>query len=127
MVISKLARPVHPVFQRVAENLGKIDVVRIVKITPGFLQASSEVIGARAAPVTVPGHPSAVGVSLILDEDYKDIQFYEITSAVKGYGSRMVEAVLDGLPQGWEVIVLMDSSGGFWDVMSKRYKRVLLM
>lgn len=101
--------------------------MRIVKITPSFIQASSEVIGARANPVTAPGHPTAVGAALIFDENYKDIQFYEITSAVKGYGSRMVEAVLDGLPKGWKVIVIMDWSDGFWAVMRKRHRRVLLM
>jgi len=64
-------------------------------------------------PVTKPGHPTAIGVSLIMEEDREEIQFYEITSAVKGYGSKMVEAVLNALPKKWEAIVVMDWSGGF--------------
>ncbi|MFH0908798.1 MAG: hypothetical protein V1929_08550 [bacterium] len=112
---------------QIAENLAEIAAIRIVKVTPGFLQASSETSGARKQPVTKPGHPTAVGVSLILDEDREEIQFYEITSAVKGYGSRMVEAVLSALPKQWKVFVLMDWSDGFWKVMRRRHRRIVLL
>ncbi len=59
-------------------------------------------------PVAAPGHPTATGISLILEEDREEIQFYEITSALKGYGSRMVEAVLNALPKKWKAVVAMD-------------------
>jgi hypothetical protein len=72
-------------------------------------------------------HPTAVGVSLILEEDQEEIQFYEITSAVKGNGSRMVEAVLSALPKPWKAIVLMDWSGGFWKTMRRRHRRIVLL
>ena len=36
-------------------------------------------------PVSTPGHPFAVGVHLILDFIFDGIQFFEITSVVKGY------------------------------------------
>ena len=71
VVISKRARPVHPVVTRIAENLAGIEIMRIVKVTSGFLSASSETYGARTCPVTKPGHPTAVGVSLILDEEHR--------------------------------------------------------
>jgi hypothetical protein len=38
-------------------------------------------------------------VSLILDLDHKDIQFFEMNSAIKGYGGKMVDAVLKNLPE----------------------------
>ena len=126
VIISRRADPVHPVVLRVAENLAEIDVIRVVKVTPGFLQASSETCGARMAPVTTPGHSTAVGVSLILEPDREEIQFYEITSAVKGYGSRMVEAVLNALPRGWRAVVVMDWSDGFWTAMRKKHRRIIL-
>lgn len=78
-------------------------------------------------PVTKPGHPTAIGISLILEEDRGEIQFYEITSAVKGYGSRMVEAVLKALPKKWKAIVVMDWSNGFWKAMRRRHRRIVLM
>jgi len=68
VLTSRRARPLHPVVTRIAENLAGIETVRIVKVTPGFLSASSETCGIRRCPVTKPGHPTAVGVSLILDE-----------------------------------------------------------
>ena len=127
VVISRGARPVHPVITRIAENLAGIEAVRIVKVTPGFLSASSETCGARRCPVTKPGHPTAVGVSLILDEEHKEIQFYEITAAVKGCGTRMVEAVMNALPKGWRAVVVMDWSEGFWKVMRQRHRRIKLL
>ena len=125
--VSRRAQPLHPVVKAIADNLARIDAIRFVRVTPGFLQASSEVFGARMLPVTTPGHPTAVGVSLILEEDREEIQFYEITSAVKGYGSRMVEAVMNALPKNWKAVVLMDWSDGFWKVMRRRHRRILLM
>jgi hypothetical protein len=110
-----------------AEAVGGIDAIRCVKVTPGFLVASSETSGARRIPVTKPGHPTAIGVSLILEEEREEIQFYEITSAVKGYGSRMVEAVLGALPRKWKPVVAMDSSDGFWKKMRRRHRRIVLM
>lgn len=127
IAVSRSAQPVHPVARAIAENLAGIDVMRIVKVTPGFLEASSEASGGRKRPIATPGHPTAIGVSLILDEDRKEIQFYEMTSAVKGYGSRMVEAVLNALPKNWQVFVLMDWSDGFWKVMRRRHRRIQLL
>lgn len=127
VAVSKRAQPLHPVVRQIADNLARIDAIRFVRVTPGFLQASSEVAGARMLPVTTPGHPTAIAVSLILEEDREEIQFYEITSAVKGHGSRMVEAVLSALPKRWKAIVLMDWSDGFWKVMRRRHRRIMLL
>ena len=127
IVVSKKAQPLHPVTREIADNLAGIDVIRFVRVTLGFLQASSETSGARRIPITKPGHPAAIGVSLIMEEDREEIQFYEITSAVKGYGSRMVEAVLNPLPKKWKAIVLMDWSDGFWKAMRRRHRRIVLM
>jgi len=125
VAVSKRAHPVHPVVRLIAENLAGVNAIRTVKVTPGFLRASSETCGAWGNPQ--PGHPTAVGISLILDEERKEIQFFEIMSAVKGYGSRMVKAVMDALPEEWRAYVLMDWSGGFWDVMRKRHRRLTLL
>jgi len=127
IVISRTAQPVSPVVQQIASNLAQIDAMRIVKITPSALEASSETCGTRKQPVTKPGHPTAIGVSLIVAEEREEIQFYEITSAVKGYGSRMVGAVLNALPRSWRVYVLMDWSDGFWKVMRRRHRRIVVV
>ena len=127
IAVSKRAQPLHPVIQQIVENLAQIDAIRFVRVTPGFLQASSESCGAQMRPVTQPGHSTAIGVSLITEEAREEIQFYEITSAGKGYGSRMVEAVLNALPKKWKVVVVMDWSGGFWKVMRRRHRQIVLL
>ena len=127
VTVSKRAQPLHPVTKEIVEHLAGINAIRFVRVTSGLLQASSEACGARMLPVTKPGHPTAIGVSLILEEDREEIQFYEITSAVKGYGSRMVEAVLSALPRQWKAIVVMDWSDGFWKVMRRRHRRIMLL
>ncbi len=38
------------------------------------------------------------------------IQFFEITSAVKGYGKKMVKAVVTAIPDDWKAAVVMDWS-----------------
>ena len=127
VAVSKRVQPLHPVVKEIAQTLAGIDAIRFVKVTPGFLQVSSEACGARMLPVTEPGHPTAVGVSLILEEDREEIQFYEITSAVKGYGSKMVESVLKALPKKWKAVVVMDWGGGFWEAMRRRHRRIVLL
>ena len=126
LVVSRRARPLDPVVERIAANLANIDIIRIVKVSPGFIQASSEVEGFHRVPVTKPGHPTAVGVSLIPEPELMEVIFYEITSAVRGYGSRMVEAVMRALPLGWKAVVVMDWSDGFWETMRRRHKRLVV-
>jgi hypothetical protein len=54
------------------------------------------------------------------------VQFYAITSAVPGAGRRMVEAVVGVLPEDWQLVVLLDWSGGFWQRMAREYSRILV-
>jgi hypothetical protein len=53
------------------------------------------------------------------DLDHKDIQFYEMNSAIKGYGGKMVDAVLKDLQKACNVVVVMDRSDGFLDKIKK--------
>jgi hypothetical protein len=78
-------------------------------------------------PVSTPGHLSAVGVHLIIDFILGGIQFFEITSAVKGYGEKMVKAVVTAIPDDWKAAVVMDYSWGFWDRMSGKYDKIVML
>jgi hypothetical protein len=42
-----------------------------------------------------------------------------MNSATKGYGGKMVDAVLKDLPKAWNGVVVMDRSDGFWDKIKK--------
>lgn len=127
VLVSSAVRVVHPVVGVIAANLAGIDRITIVRISPDLLQASSESIGSAVErPVTTPGHPTAIGVSLILDFDVREVQFHEMTSAVRGYGARMVDAVLRDLPEGWTGVVLTDWSSGFWERMAERHANLMV-
>lgn len=123
--ITNKVKKLHPVVERIAHNLSEIDVIQVIRVSPDLLMASNDTSGGRQKnPVTKPDHPTATGVALIIDFDYMTIQFYEMNSVVKGCGEKMVQAVLNGLPDKWHVIVMMDWSGGFWDRMMEKYERI---
>ena len=120
---------IHPVVDSIVTNLCKIDLINYVRVSKEDIYASNEIkiIGRTKMPVSTPGHPSAVGVHLILDLIFDGIQFFEITSMVKGYGEKMVKAVVTAIPDDWEAAVVMDYSGGFWDRMSEKYDRIVIL
>jgi hypothetical protein len=124
IILSKEIKTVPPLIDRIVRNLAQIDIIRYIKVRPDFLAASNEIKGGSRDPVAEPHHPTATGVSMILDFQHQFLQFYEITAARKGYGEKMVDAVLDGLPQDWEVCIVMDWSGGFWENMKAKYPLV---
>lgn len=123
--ISKTVREVHPVVRDLIYGLARLEFIHQIRVLPEFLQASNKVKQGRIKiPITQPDHPNDIGLSLILDIPYKNVQFYEITSARIGCGAKMVDAVLTVPPEDWTGLVLMDWSGGFWQKMQKRYKNL---
>jgi hypothetical protein len=119
------AQSVNPVVENIARNLAEIEIIKYIIISKDYIRASSEItIGRSKIPITKVDHPTAVGVSLILEMDYKVIQFYEMNSPIKGYGSKMVDAVIQALPDDWSAVVVMDWSGGFWEKMREKYDKI---
>jgi len=128
VTVSRKLKALHPVVAGIARNLADIDAIHFVRVTPGLLLASSEVTGGRVqTPVTKVGHPTAIGVSILIDLDAQDLIFDAITSAVRGYGNQMVGAVLKDLPDGWNVFVGIDWSDGFWEKMCRRHPRIVIL
>ncbi len=78
----------------------------------------------KKAPITKIGEENITGVELLLDIPNKIIQFYSITSSEKGYGDKMVSAIVSSTPKDWKIVVVMDWSLGFWQVMVERYPRL---
>ena len=123
-VIKKL-KSIHPAVEHIARNLAEIDIIQYITISDDYIKASSEITTGRTKiPITKVDHPTAVGVSLIFELDYKVIQFYEMNSPVKGYGSKMVDAVIRALPEDWSAAVVMDWSGGFWEKMREKHDKI---
>jgi predicted acetyltransferase len=65
-----------------------------------------------------------VGVELLIDSDTTVVQFYALTSAIRGSGRRIVAAVVSATPEDWHLAVVSDWSRGFWRRMAKDYPRL---
>jgi hypothetical protein len=123
--VSKKIKVLNPVAQAIAGNLARVAPIRFVRVLPDLVEASSEGgTGRTWIPITKPGHPTAIGISVILSLEHKSIQFFAITSSQKGYGGKMVDAVMQALPTDWRAFVVMDWSGGFWQHMKRKYENM---
>jgi hypothetical protein len=122
-------RSIQPVVDQMVRNLLEIDLIRYVRVSKDDIQASSDVKfrGRTKIPISNHGHPTAVGVHVIIGIHPKEVHFYEITSAVKGYGEIMVLAILKSIPDDWKAVVAMDISGGFWDKMVQKYDNISIL
>lgn len=72
-------------------------------------------------PQTCPGMAKVTGIAVYIDDAEKIATVYEITSADKGMGSKMVEAMLNALPSDYKIAIHHDWSGGWWDKIMKKY------
>ena len=121
-------KKVHLVYQQISEDLANIDILRYVKIYNGSIKASNFLSdNGKKEPIIKIGDKDIVGVELLVDIPNKTIQFYSITSSVKGYGEKIVSSVVNSVPKDWEVVVVMDWSMGFWQVMVARYPRLSVL
>jgi hypothetical protein len=80
----------------------------------------------KKEPIVNVGKDSIVGVELLIDEINQVVQFYAITSSEKGCGEKIVSSVVNAVPDDWQIVVVMDWSVGFWEVMVERYPRLVV-
>jgi len=128
--ISKASNVRKPdaIFYRLAEGLSTIEILNYVKIYNSGIKASNVFsTNGKKEPITTIGKENIVGVELLIDIPYKTIQFFSITSTVKGSGEQIVKSVIDSTPDDWSIVVVMDWSHGFWPAMADRYPRLMLM
>jgi hypothetical protein len=123
-VITKVKELPKPIIQ-MALNLAELDFIKYINISNEALAASSENYPKRPkVPITYMNHETAVGVKVLYSELYKYIDFFDINSPTKGNGSKMVDAILKGLPNNWQPTVVLDWSNGFWDKMKEKYSDI---
>ena len=121
-------KKVHLVYQQISEDLANIDILRYVKIYNGSIKASNFLSdNGKKEPIIKIGDENIVGVELLVDIPNKTIQFYSIASSVRGYGEKIVSSVVNSAPKDWEIVVVMDWSMGFWQVMAERYPRLVVL
>jgi len=122
------AKKHHEIYDLIADGLSSIDLIQYIKIYRGSIRASNFISdNAKKEPIVKIGEPNIVGLELLIDEETQVVQFYVITSAIKGYGEKMVSSVVSSVPNDWKVVVVMDWSGGFWQVMMQRYPRLIVV
>lgn len=120
--ITKVKELPTPIIQ-MALNLAELDFIKYINISNEALAASSENYPKRPkVPITHMNHETAVGVQILYNVSYKYINFFDINSPTKGNGSKMVDAILKGLPNDWQPTVVLDWSDGFWDRMKEKYE-----
>ena len=121
-------RRVEPIYEPFAVALAAIPALRFVKLFPGRLSASNRLsTDGKKNPVVAVGAGGITGVELLVDTESHVVQFYAITSAEKGVGRQIVEAVVGATPADWLLAVPMDWSGGFWQRMARGYPRLQVL
>ncbi|MGA7982336.1 MAG: hypothetical protein WCA32_19200, partial [Chromatiaceae bacterium] len=101
--------------------------LRYVKLFPERIAASNVLSGdGKKNPVVIIGAEGIVAVELLIDVPHRIVQFYALTSAVKGCGRQIVDAVVGATPEDWFLAVPMDWSGGFWRRMAEEYPRLFV-
>ncbi len=124
----KKVKALDPIINDAVKSLAELEIIKYVRVTDNSIQASSELAGnKRKLPETKPFHPSAVGIYLVYDFEYKINQIMEINSAVRGWGEQLVRASIMGLPHDWDVALVFDWNSGFWDKMEQKFDHIRWM
>lgn len=118
----------HPIYRRIAEGLSAVDHLKYVKIYNGRIMASNVLSeNGKKEPIVNVGEKNIIGVELLVDELSQVVQFYALTSSENGCGEMMVTSVVNSVPDDWALVVVMDWSGGFWEVMTERYPKIVVL
>ena len=121
-------KSIHPIYLQIAESLCHIDILNYIKIYNDSLCASNQLsTDKKKRPVTTMNQEGVIGVELLIDPSICTVQFYSLASSQKGYGRKIVNAVVEATPADWNIVVVMDWSGGFWDRMLEQYPRIVVI
>ena len=123
-----LVRHVEPVLQALATSLAAVPALQYVKIFPERVAASNVLSSdGKKNPVVKVGGEGIVGVELLVDTKGKVVQFFALTSAVKGRRRKIVDAAVAATPKEWQMVVLFDWSGGFGERMAEEQPRLMVV
>jgi hypothetical protein len=108
-----------------AIRLADLNFINYIRICDETISASSENYPNRPkVPITKMNHETAIGVQILYSLSHKYINCFDINSPIKGYGSKMVDAILKDFPKDWQPTVVMDWSNGFWDRMKEKHNEL---
>ena len=126
---TNVRKNIHPLYMELATNLSKIEILKYIKIYNERIRASNYLSeNKKKDPVVEIGGKDLVGLELLIDVPNKIVQFFSITSAVKGYGEKIISAVVSiTAADDWLIVIPMDWSGGFWEKMVAKYSRLIVL
>jgi hypothetical protein len=102
-------------------RLADLYFIKYIRICDETLAASSVNYPKRPkVPITTMNHQTAIGIQVIYSMEYHTINFFDINSPIKGFGSKMMDAVFQGFSNEWQPAVAMDWSNGFWNRMKEK-------
>ena len=120
-------KTLHPIFFGLAQSLSSIVMLRFIKIYNDRLCASNLLSSdGNKDPIVETAKKDIVGVELLIDPGFKTVQFFSIVSFKKGNGRKMVAAVVEATPEDWQLAMVKDWSGGFWEKMREEYPRITI-
>lgn len=120
-------KTIHPIYLQVAESLSHIDDLKFIKVYNDRVCASNELsTDKKKTPLTTMDQDGIIGIELLIDPSTSTIQFYSLASSKQGSGRKMVNTVVNVVPEDWTLVVVMDTSGGFWDRMLEEHPRIVV-
>jgi hypothetical protein len=121
-------RKIHPVALDLTESLSHFVAFNYINIYNDRLCASSQLsTDKKKHPVTTMNKEGNIGVELLIDPDISTVQFYSLASSEKGSGRKIVDAVVRGTADDWNIVVVLDWSGGFWNKMLEEYPQIVVL
>ena len=125
---ARTLRSIEPIYEHLAVALATIPQLHYIKLFPGRLTASNQLYpDGKKNPVVAVGKDGITGTELLIDSDTRVVQFYAITSAERGCGRKIVEALVRATPADWLLAVPLDWSGGSREHMAQDHPPVKLM
>ena len=125
---TNVRKNIDPLYMELANNLSKIEILKYIKIYNERIRASNYLSENKKKDTVVEiGGKDLVGVELLIDVPNKIVQFFSITSAVEGYGEKIISAVVSITADDWLIVIPMDWSGGFWEKMVAKYPRLIVL
>ena len=117
----KKIRHLDPVVKNVVKNLADLKELRYIKIKTHSIQASTELDpDKQKRPNTALYHESASSIHIVFDFDKKTMEFFEINSNIKDFGTTLISSALTNFSNDWKAVVVFNYNPEFWKkVMAK--------
>lgn len=118
-------KDIQPVYSHIAHSLLKIDALNHIKIFNNKIQASNLLSSnGKKTPLVHTGKKNVVALQLVIDSEEKTIEFTSVESNIKGYGRKLVFAVVEATPDDWTTGIAEGWINGFFRRMIEEMPKI---